>query len=932
MTADPLLLDGGVAREGFESGLVSLLRHGEPEGAGMLVDGSHVVTCTHVWDDVRSGEGTAEIAFPYAGSARRVVELERARPVDAVHGDVALLRLREPPPAPARPVRLLECPELHGHRFEVWGFPRAQAGEQLAHGVLSRRRGDGLVQLEGDTVPGLAVVPGFSGAPVWDVALEAVVGILTSVDPDRQTKTGYLIPVDVIAQLWPGLPRHRRPPRTERRIIGVRPAVAPRQWYDREDLRRRLVERVRDRAPVTQVVGRRGVGKSGVVTRVLTSDEDAGALVDAVVFLSTRTGAGEVTLGRIVHALAALLPGPDEQRLLARWSGVGPAVLPDLFDALRDRTVAVVLDNLDDLQVRATGWLLAEDLVTFLHAVVSHERPPVVLTTSQLPLGVPPDVRTRLQPPLRMTEGLPADQSVAMLRELDADGAAGLAGLDDATLEDLAERVGGLPRGLQLLLGYLLDHAASGVRRVLRSDRAPADVLDELVSVAYDRLTGTDREVVEVLAVAGAPLSCGELAELVQPADRDAVEDTLDDLTRRQELAHGDDESIYRLHPLDTDHVRRCLDPVRATELHLRLADWYRSRTPPPAEWRSVTDADPAVRQYRHLWAGGERERALDLLAGTAEFLARRGAIALLRTAVADAEAAGRGGALPVVVCRGFADLSGGSRLSAAEHFATAARLDPATPAWSLWQGVALRHAGRAADAVRVLAPLQDGVPRPVLLAAGLEFGLTLCYLGRLGEARATAARLAALVTDEDPPEVRGYATDIVALAALTAGRYDEVLATADAAMAAYASDAVHDSAEYVRNVRGLALLALGALDEAVAALTTVRETGHLLGNDRLEGIAAVNLAWALLLQGSTAEAAVTADQAARCLADSRTDGKDGASALARAARGGDVREELRRAADALRVNPDFHQADADQIDRLSAALAATGRRPDGGT
>lgn len=150
--------------------------------------------------------------------------------------------------------------------------------------------------------------------------------------------------------------------------------------------------------------------------------------------------------------------------------------------------------------------------------------------------------------------------------------------------------------------------------------------------------------------------------------------------------------------------------------------------------------------------------------------------------------------------------------------------------------------------------------------------------------------------------------------------------------MAAYASDSVHDSAEYVRNVRGLALLALGAIDEGLAALRTVRDTGHRLGNDRLEGIAEVNLAWGMLLQGRPGDAARSAEAAVRCLTDSRTDGVDGAAALARAARGEDVANQLRLAARGLRVGPDFHQAGDDQIDRLAAALAVSRRQsPDGG-
>ncbi|MFP5372478.1 MAG: hypothetical protein ACLGI3_17250, partial [Actinomycetes bacterium] len=453
------------------------------------------------------------------------------------------------------------------------------------------------------------------------------------------------------------------------------------------------------------MVGRRGVGKSGVVTRVVTSEEDAGALLDGVVFLSTRTKAQEVTLELIVSSLAALLPPAEEQRLLTRWGGVREAVLPDLFAELRGRTV-VVLDNLDDVQDPVTGELQRPDLVTFLQAVVATPDPPSVITTSQRPLVVPPDLRPELGPPLRMTDGLPPAEAAAMLRELDARGSAGLAGADEALLRDLAGRVDGLPRGLQLMVNYLLDHEISGLKRLTRKHRFPAEILDALVSIAYEQLSGTAREVVELVAVAGAPLSCADLTALVPDASPEDVEDAIDDLLRRQELVRGGDEDIVRLHPLDTDHVRERLPEARRRALHLRLADRYGRVARPLELMRLVADADPLVHRYRHLWAAGEHAEALTQLAVVAEFLSRRGAHAVLAEAVAAAGTAGQAGTLAYHVCRGFLELTTGSQDAAQREFREAAALDPSSATWPTWRGVALRHMGRPGDAVDVLGPL----------------------------------------------------------------------------------------------------------------------------------------------------------------------------------------------------------------------------------
>ncbi|SNX96551.1 Nucleoside phosphorylase [Geodermatophilus sabuli] len=710
------------------------------------------------------------------------------------------------------------------------------------------------------------------------------------------------------------------PVAADRRVVGVPPAGALKHWYDRETVRQKLVHRIRSREPITQVVGRRGVGKSGVVTRVLTAEQDAAHLVDDVVFLSTRTGVGEVRLGRIVHCLAGLLPSAEEERLLARWAGVGTAVLPDLFQSLRERTVVVVLDNLDDLQDKGTGMLLAEDLVAFLCAVVATPHPPIVITTSQLPLGVPPDLDVQLPKPVPVTDGLPDDEAVAMLRQLDdQQGSSVLAALDDVTLAGLARRVGGMPRGLQLISGYLRSRRARGVDRLLRMDQAPADVLDQLVCIAYDQLEGTSKEIIDVMAVAARPLGHDEVLELACVTEEDEFEDALDDLLGRQELVRDESEDIYRLHPLDTDHVQRSLPADRRAELHRRLADWYRGQAPPRQTWDHVPDADPTVREYKHLWAAGEHQQALEVLASVAEFLARRGAFGVLNQAIS------RGGhlsdTLPFRICRAFTEMYGGSQEQAEVDFHAAAALDPDSADWPTWRGSALRHMGRAAEAAEILAPvfIDDTAPRDIRLLAGLQYGLSLCYLRSVDEALRVAAQVTGLLTLGDPPGVRAFAADIRSLALILAGEYDEALSTADAALEDYRLGGVPDNVEYLRNVRGLALLRLRRQDEAVAALTDCQKTSHQLGQDRLEGLAGVNLAWALLLQGRAHEAAEAAREAAERLAASRTDGAEGASALARAATASDPALELRRATAALRANPDFHQATDEEIAEITA-------------
>lgn len=348
----------------LELGFVSVLEGGRPCGAGLLADPTHVVTCAHVVNtalgrDVRAvdrPEATIAVAFPYAGRAGRQGRVVVWRPVRAAGGDVAVLELVEPAPPEAAPVRLVAAATLVDHAFVVWGFPQGGAGEMLAEGVLSRRRGDDLVQMQaGDGQP---VRAGYSGAPVWDEVLRGVVGIVTSSDPDATTRTAYLLPSDVIAGAWPDLPveavegdgpeaRRSEAPR----VVGERISAAVESWRDRDELRRKLRELLLGGGRIVCVTGRRGIGKSAVVAKVLAEFEQPDPArsplddLDGLVYLSTRTQSGVLSLATVFDAVASLGDDETAARLRRRWDNAKAAALPALWEAVRRKRAVVVLDT-----------------------------------------------------------------------------------------------------------------------------------------------------------------------------------------------------------------------------------------------------------------------------------------------------------------------------------------------------------------------------------------------------------------------------------------------------------------------------------------------------------------------------------------------------------------------------------------------------------
>lgn len=152
-----------------------------------------MLTCTHVLP-----AGDVRVTVVHLG-ATTTAAVELSVPVaEDGSGDLTVLRLAEPVPravvAPPRsPIALSD------HDFVVHGFTRGFLAE--ARGRLGGRVGPGWVQMDDVRGFGHVVDRGFSGAPVWDDTIGAVVGIVVAAQ--KSAGAGYLIPVAEIVRMWP---------------------------------------------------------------------------------------------------------------------------------------------------------------------------------------------------------------------------------------------------------------------------------------------------------------------------------------------------------------------------------------------------------------------------------------------------------------------------------------------------------------------------------------------------------------------------------------------------------------------------------------------------------------------------------------------------------------------------------------------------------
>lgn len=481
-----------------ERALVRIFRDREPVGVGFLVADDLVLTCAHVIGERED----VELDFPVLGGDRvtaRVVH--RADDVD-----VAGLRLAVRPPG-ARAVRVVAPDEIRGHRVRTFGVSDARPAGVWSQGVVRGAIAGGRIHIEDDRAHGLPMLQGFSGGPVIDDDLGAVVGMVTEVEARRAHRIGYALSGAVLHDAWPALAEAGAQPTPFRGLEPFQSADAE-YFFGRDGVTDELAGRL-DRDGAVVVAGPSGCGKSSLVLAGLLPALDAYPVV-------VRSAGGSTPFA----ALAAAL---DEDE-------VPPDRIADALNRAlvrRDlRRLVVVLDQFDEALTR-----LPEETAALLHALLdtveSHRRTPrvdlvVTATTASLyQLLGDPRFGSRLGSHT-FTLGAP---STAELREI-AEGPLAPAGmpvlqdgLADALLDDLVGERNPLPM-LEFTLTLLWERQERGVL-THRAYRELGGVAGAVSTYAEQVCRGLDPvEIRRALTQLVSPLEDGGYVRRVVPRDQ----------------------------------------------------------------------------------------------------------------------------------------------------------------------------------------------------------------------------------------------------------------------------------------------------------------------------------------------------------------------------------------------------------------------------
>jgi tetratricopeptide (TPR) repeat protein len=448
---------------------------------------------------------------------------------------------------------------------------------------------------------------------------------------DRRVETQHQRIADGLAEIRRQTVEERQQIRVQKRlkVVGRRPLGAVEHFKnrmrERETIGRLLAE------PTTRlvsVIGHGGMGKTALASKVLQDLErhrwphtEDDIPLDGIVYLSTRTAG--ISLERLYLDCAKMLGGESEERFNTIWTNAELTTegkISKLIEALRDGLYVILLDNMEEV-LDESGQLVDKDLQLFFDRSLVAVHGARLLVTSRQSLVFRREVM-RFDHQVKLLEGLPMSEGVALLRELDPNGDYGLQEAPEEQLMQVVSLTYGVPRALEVVAGILANDPFASLDDVIEQFYEQPDVVQALIEENFKRLDKNARKVVEALAVFRRPVPPVAVDYLLKP-----FAPGIDVPTIVRRLARANIVSVDRvaktvtLHPIDQDYAYSQLPEDGARELaytrqalERRAADYYAQLGMPPETWHSIDNLEPQLAEFEHRVQAGDYNGAHKVL------------------------------------------------------------------------------------------------------------------------------------------------------------------------------------------------------------------------------------------------------------------------------------------------------------------------------
>lgn len=186
-------------------------------GCGFYLGGALFITCAHV---IKTALGLKEhsvarpqklvnLDFPLLDISLKEKPLQLKASIhqwvyDGKSLDIAILKIKGKLPEQVLPAKLFYQfdKDIEKDDVLVFGYPNGnEAVGGWNHGIVMSKVGDGLFQIY--EKQGYPIQPGYSGSPVWDEQLNAIIGMISQAHIEN--RTGFMLPLNQIRLAWPPL-------------------------------------------------------------------------------------------------------------------------------------------------------------------------------------------------------------------------------------------------------------------------------------------------------------------------------------------------------------------------------------------------------------------------------------------------------------------------------------------------------------------------------------------------------------------------------------------------------------------------------------------------------------------------------------------------------------------------------------------------------
>ncbi|GAA4878507.1 hypothetical protein [Actinomycetospora straminea] len=677
-----------------------------------------------------------------------------------------------------------------------------------------------------------------------------------------------------------------RPVQLGNKVVGSRVSFNLDGFRDRKSYREEIGRVLAShQARLLTLVGRRGIGKSALAARVLAGLEkdvwphtDERLPVAGLAYISVRRDG--FSLETIYFNCTRLFTADTAARLRTYWSHLPGTIekLQRLFDEMAGAVYIVLLDNLEDV-LTDEGRPASTDLSEFLDALFRSDAHPRVLVTSRIPLRLESGLQ-RNNLIMSLDDGLPTDEAVEFMRELDPNATLGIRDASEQKLAAAAEKLHGVPRAMELVVGAL-EHdylTLPSFDELVNNFAERPDIVAGLVHDQHETLNDDETLVLMTLSARRRPTSTETVEWTLKPfAPHLDVPPVLSALARRHLVSFDRRERVWELHPLDSDLLDARLrgDPELHNKVHRRIAEWHSARQVKPSEWTSPEDLNAHRREFDHRIRAGDLSEGTSILARVWQFLVWHGSVRSVSQMVDD---------LGPIAARERVVLPAAAfvRLIEGPESECIALLEP------LRAELEVEESREAAQALMALGDVYRRMYR--LAEAAVVLRVAATKFGRLGDVRwrfhtllvlglahasggevAEAGDISETIGSElelNNDESLGRLHDLREMVAIAGEQWAEAYEHGASAAAHYERAGVLEALGYVYNGMGLARLGEGAFDDAIYWFTRgSQEGGIAIGDSRIEGLCLLNLACAHLSERDYDAAAVAAGSARRAFA-----------------------------------------------------------------